>query len=314
MPSQRLSALWTLPLRLTLTLGLCSTALPPALAQAQAPAQTSIPTLSGLIVDKKTNSLHLVSFAEPTYTVLKTYHTTLGIVSGDKEKEGDKKTPEGIYFFDEVRRPPRLLKKFGRMALTMNYPNAWDRLMQKTGSGIWLHSTDEPQRLTKDFDSLGCVVVNDDEMTELYARVTHRTSPILVYDDFEKHKEFMRPERLAHLEAFVKGWAQDWSEKKLEDYLGHYHQNFSNNGKNLKQWKAYKRQLNQNYNSINVQINHLYIFAHPKYDVAIFNQIYESRLKSGAVAKRTSGVKILYLAREGEAPKILSEEFRDTAL
>jgi murein L,D-transpeptidase YafK len=291
-------------------LGLFVTSLPLAWAQAKAPDTR----LNGLIVDKKSNSLLLVSFDQPTYTVLKTYHTTLGTIVGDKEKEGDKKTPEGIYFFEEVRRPPRLLKKFGRMALTMNYPNAWDRLMKHTGSGIWLHSTDEPKRLAKDFDSLGCVVVKDEEIAELYPQVRHRTSPIMVYDDFQKHKDLLKPERLARLETFVRSWAQDWSGKNLESYLDHYHESFTNNGKDLKQWKSYKRQLNQNYASISVQLSHIYIFAHPKYDVAMFNQIYESRLKNGAVAKRTSGVKILYLAKDSETPKILSEEFRDTEL
>ncbi|MBI3557091.1 MAG: L,D-transpeptidase [Deltaproteobacteria bacterium] len=277
-------------------------------------AQNSAPKLAGLIVDKKNNSLHLVTFTEAGYTVQKTFHTTLGLAAGDKEKEGDKKTPEGIYFFEELKRPPRLLKKFGNLALTMNFPNPWDRFMGKSGSGIWLHATDEPKRLDKDFDSLGCVVVRNEEIEELLPRLTYRTSPVLVFDDFEKRKELLKPERLAALVAFVKGWAHNWSEKNMENYIHSYHAGFSSNGKDRKQWRAYKGQLNQQYASISVKLTHLFVFAHPKYDVAIFKQVYESRLKNGKVAKRTEGVKILYLANEDGAPKILSEEFRDTQL
>ncbi len=280
------------------------------LAFAQAPPAT----LTGLIVDKKTNMLNLVTFTGTSYSVLKSYHTTLGLVAGDKEKEGDKKTPEGIYFFEEIRRPPVLQKKFGCMALTMNYPNPWDLLMKKTGSGIWLHSTDDPHRLTKDFDSLGCVVVKDEEIKELFSKVKYRTTPVIVYDDFEKHKELLNPERLAGLEAFVKDWASQWSEKNLDGYIAHYHSGFIGNGKDRREWRAYKGQLNQKYAKISVKIDHLFVLAHPKYDVAIFRQIYESRLKNGALAKRTEGVKLLYLAKEEGGPKILSEQFRDTGL
>ena len=277
-------------------------------------AAPELKPLAGLIVDKKTNTLHLVNFADRTFSILKSYHTTLGLVPGDKEKEGDKKTPEGIYFFEEVRRPPNLLKKFGKMALTMNYPNAWDRLMKRTGSGIWVHATDEPERLLKNFDSQGCVVIKDEEIEDLFPKITYRTSPTIVYEDFEKNKELMSPERVAKLEGMVSDWARSWSEKNLEAYISHYHPSFSNDGKNLKQWQAYKGQLNKAYAKIDVKLERLHVFAHPKYDVAIFNQVYESKHASGAVAKRTSGVKILYLAKDGETPKILSEEFRAAAL
>ena len=277
-------------------------------------AQPAPFSTAGLIVDKKSNSLQLVDFTGVGYTVLKTYHATLGRVSGDKQQEGDKKTPEGVYFFEEIRRAPKLQKKFGRMALTMNYPNCWDRFMKRTGSGVWLHSTDEPDRLTKNFDSLGCVVVDDGELKELYSHIAYRTSPILIFDDFEGQKKVFNPERMRGLEAFVKSWAQDWSEKNLDGYVAHYHRSFTNNGKDIKQWRAYKGQLNHNYAKINVQVEHLIIVAHPKYDVAIFNQVYDAKLKNGTTVKHTSGVKILYMAGENGAPKILSEEFRDTHL
>lgn len=274
----------------------------------------SVSVLPWILVDKKTNALKIMTISEHDYSDLKTYRTTLGLVPGDKEKEGDKKTPEGIYFFEEIHRQPNLAKKFGRMALTMNYPNSWDRLMKRTGSGIWLHATDEPQRLEKDFDSLGCVVVKDEEIEDIAASIRYRVSPIVVYEDFEAQKQLMSKERLESVRARVKEWAQSWSAKELDRYMGFYHSAFSGNGMNLKQWRDYKGQLNKRYATINVELEKLYVFAHPKYDVAIFNQIYESKFKSGNTAKRSRGLKILYLAKEGEELKILSEDFRNTEI
>lgn len=270
--------------------------------------------LPWILVDKKTNALKIMHSSDLKFSAVKTYRTTLGLVPGDKEKEGDKKTPEGIYFFEEVLRPPRIAKKYGRMAITMNYPNAWDRFKKRTGSGIWLHATDEPQRMEKDLDSLGCVVVKDEEIEDIAASIRYRVSPIIIYEDFEAQKDIMSEERLASLKARVEDWARSWAAKDLDRYMSFYHPAFSSNGMNLNQWREYKASLNKRYHQITVDISRLYVFAHPKYDVAIFNQVYESRFKSGKVAHVSKGVKILYLARDGDSPKILSEEFRNTEI
>lgn len=283
-------------------------------SQAKAQSTEDSGFLPWILVDKKTNALKIMHSTDLKYAVVKTYRTTLGLVPGDKEREGDKKTPEGIYFFEEVLRPPAIAKKYGRMAITMNYPNAWDRFMKRTGSGIWLHATDEPQRMEKDLDSLGCVVVKDEEIEDIAASIRYRVSPIIVYEDFEAQKGLMSEERLASLKSRVEEWARSWAEKDLDRYMSFYHLNFSANGMNWNQWRNYKASLNKRYDQISVDINRLYVFAHPKYDVAIFNQVYTSRFKSGKVAHLSKGVKILYLAREGDTPKILSEEFRNTEI
>ena len=270
--------------------------------------------LPWILVDKRTNALKIMHTTGLKYSVVKTFRTTLGLVPGDKEVEGDKKTPEGIYFFEEIRRPPALAKKYGRMAITMNYPNAWDRFMKRTGSGIWLHATDEPQRMEKDLDSLGCVVVGDEEIEDIAGSIRYRVSPIIIFADFEAQKDVMSEERLALLKARIQEWARSWAEKDLGRYISFYHPNFSSNGMNLKQWRRYKDSLNKRYDRIYVDISRLYVFAHPKYEVAIFNQVYESQFKNGKKAHSSKGVKILYLARDGEEPKILSEEFRNTEI
>ncbi|RYZ94960.1 MAG: hypothetical protein EOP11_25645, partial [Proteobacteria bacterium] len=233
-----------------------------ALAANPAPLPVSIP---GVIVDKKTNSLHLVTYQGSAYKIDKTYHTTLGLVAGDKEIEGDKKTPEGIYFFEEVRRPPNLEAKFGRMALTMNYPNAWDRYMKRTGSGIWFHATNEPSRLTRDLDSLGCVVVKDEELGEIFPQLRYRVSPISIYEDFARDKAVLAPERLAAIEQMVVDWAAAWESKDLDKYIGFYHPDFSSEGENLPAWRAHKGNLNRRYAKIIVTVSRVQAFAHPKY-------------------------------------------------
>src|SRR4051812_34567792 len=79
-------------------------------------AHKRTPLKTAILVDKKTNNLHVCDYVDGRYKILKTYHSTLGQVKGDKEDEDDLKTPEGIYTFDHLRTPPNLQKKFGVMA------------------------------------------------------------------------------------------------------------------------------------------------------------------------------------------------------
>ncbi|MBI3535291.1 MAG: hypothetical protein HY072_07380, partial [Deltaproteobacteria bacterium] len=63
-----------------------------------------------------------MEYREDKFQVIKTFHTTLGKVQGDKKAEGDLKTPEGIYTFKSKLYPPQLKPKFGAIAFYMNYP------------------------------------------------------------------------------------------------------------------------------------------------------------------------------------------------
>ena len=270
--------------------------------------------INSVVVDKKTNSLYLMKYANGALNRLKTYRTTLGLIPGDKRVEGDRKTPEGIYLFEEVKRPPNLAKKFGSLALTMNYPNPWDRMMKYTGSGIWLHATDEPKRLERNLDSLGCVVLKDEELADLSKDLNPRLSPILIFEDFEKESGNQTPAEAAKVEAFVNSWAKAWSGKDLDGYIGAYHPQFTDSGKNVVAWRAYKKALNQRYKEIDVKVNNVVVFTHPKYYMVMFNQSYDSKLNNGVRAKSTAGVKILYVTVEKDGYKILAERFRNTKI
>src|SRR5690606_30661250 len=99
---------------------------------------------STILVDKATNSLELANLQDGEYVTLQKIHATLGKVRGDKEQEGDLKTPEGIYTFTQILKPPALPAKYGIMAFVVNYPNNYDRIAGRTGFGIMLHATNTP--------------------------------------------------------------------------------------------------------------------------------------------------------------------------
>jgi murein L,D-transpeptidase YafK len=267
-----------------------------------------------VLVDKKTNLLHLAHYEEDdSFRILKTYHTTTGKVKGDKQEEGDLKTPEGVYQFSYKILPPQLKAKFGVMAFYINYPNEYDQIAGCTGNNIMLHGTNEPERLKRDFDSEGCVVLKNEELLEIQQSIQPGLTPVLIFDELTpKYQTGGRDERL---HKFFETWIRDWESRDVEKYMRHYHTDFASpiKGKHVdrEQWKAYKGVLTRKYSRINVNASHPYFFRHPKYTMMMFTQDYESKLKGGGKGLVSRGTKILYIAEENGDPKIISENFTE---
>lgn len=89
----------------------------------------------------------------------------------DKFKEGDLKTPLGIYRIDGYRSDTTLPELYGTGALTLDYPNLADRHENRTGSGIWLHGVPRHNRSRGPLSSEGCVIMSNDYIDTLHALV-----------------------------------------------------------------------------------------------------------------------------------------------
>lgn len=267
-----------------------------------------------ILVDKKTNLLHLAHYEnDDSFKVIKTYHTTTGKVKGDKELEGDLKTPEGVYQFTNKLFPPSIKPKFGSMAFYVNYPNAYDQIAGCTGNNIMLHGTDAPERLKKDFDSEGCVVLQNEDLKEVEQSIQVRLTPFMIFDDLQP--QFKNGGRDEKLHRFFDSWIKDWESRDVEKYMSHYHTDFASpiKGKwfDRDQWKSYKGILTNKYSKIEVNASNPYFFRHPKYTMMMFTQDYISTLKNGGKGLISRGTKILYIAEEKGEPKIISENFSE---
>ncbi len=264
-----------------------------------------VPTV--LIVDKATNALKIGEYKDDQLSIVKTFRTTVGKVVGDKEEEGDLKTPEGIYTFTSLLTPPSLKPKFGVMAFYVNYPNPFDQIAGNTGFDIMLHATDEPERLKRDFDSEGCIVVNNGELTEIKPWVKLGLTPLMVFSKLEDR--YLSPGKDTRLRDFFWTWIGAWEGKNIDGYMNHYHSEFRSEAYTRDSWKAYKHGLNSRYQTIKVNPTHIIFLAHPKYSVVQFTQNYESHLNSGGTGHKSIGTKRLYVAEEKGVLKIIDEDF-----
>ncbi len=266
---------------------------------------------TAILVDKKSNTLHVARYKDGAYEIVKSYHATLGQVVGEKVSEGDLKTPEGIYTFKTRLTPPTLKAKFGNLAFYLNFPNDFDKMAGITGSHIMLHATNTPERLSKNFDSEGCVVVKNEEIAEIAPHIRIGLTPILIFPELNlQDPEYLKPGQAGGaLRSFFDSWVKDWESKSIDSYISHYHSDFSAQGMNKDHWKKYKSSLNSRYSSIEIGPEDVMIYRHPKYSMITFTQNYRSRLKNGSWGHRSRGTKILYIAEESGQPKIISETY-----
>jgi len=266
------------------------------------------------IADKNNAKLYLYFYNGDT-KLLKTYNIVSGEVSGDKLELNDKKTPEGIYFFEYYLDHKTLLSRFGTqeskqygpLAITMSYPNPIDNLENKTGNGIWLHGVETNDRIVKKFDTRGCIASANYDLPNIAQFVQTQTTPIIVYDTFKEdpiNYKIIVPDTFYN---FIRAWQTAWENKDLLAYMNSYHDKFlAPNKQNKRQWQEHKEHLNKAYSYIKVGIHNLSYYKHDKYTVAQFYQVYE------APGKIFKGIKRLYLIKQDLDYKILSEEFVST--
>jgi murein L,D-transpeptidase YafK len=258
-----------------------------------------------VIVDKKTNQLHLAKYNDGRLDIAQSFHTTLGQRQGDKMVEGDLKTPDGIYEFMFRTQAPSLKPMFGPLAIYVGYPNVMDKNGEKTGFDILVHGTDDPKRLEKAFDSKGCVVLDNSHVKLVSDSIELKKTKIIITRDFGALSDFSR---LAKAKEFLQTWLDAWSSKNIDHYLELYADEFTIDKMNRLQYGKYKAGLNEKYDGIEVKAENPKFFFHEKYDLVEFTQNYRSTFKNGATAFQMKAKKRLWLQDRNGHYRIVIEE------
>jgi murein L,D-transpeptidase YafK len=260
----------------------------------------------GFVVRKADSRLDIYQqISENEIVLAKSYRTSTGQVAGDKLIEGDLKTPEGIYFMVRIREDNELMSKYGRRAFDLNYPNQFDKLEHKTGYGIWLHGTDEPERLEIPRTSEGCVVISNENIEEISEFVTLYRTPIIISEevtdvDLGEHKLISE-----QLSTFVQEWLTSWAQQDYEKYVSYYDEEaFQKSRAAFRSWKQRKQSIFWNTAEANIEIADLKIFKEKDRYTISFYQRYRSNLMDD------TGIKWIYLQKnEAGENKIVREEW-----
>ena len=253
-----------------------------------------------VVAEKSTHKLHVFKNDDGIPQHVKTYDVATGKKAGNKIFQGDHRTPEGIYYLTEFLTHDDLVKKHGKQgeiygvgAFVLNYPNAIDSIENKTGGGIWLHSTNDETRIDKGLDSRGCVVSGNTDLIEISQYLElHKTPMIIVHNLNYLNKSTWQVKR-DEIENSISSWLKSWSEENIDEYINHYHENFSNkkvNGKSA--YRKYKKSIFARAGKPSIEIKNLTILAVKDYVRATFIQEYKSN------SIQDVGRKTIYLMRD----------------
>ena len=266
-----------------------------------------------LVAEKSTHALHLYKNVDGRPELVRTYQIATGKKAGDKETEGDFRTPEGIYNFVDFLTNKQLLAQsgpeaaiYGAGAFVTDYPNVIDKnILKKTGSGIWLHSTNDETRIEKGLDSRGCVVTANSELMDVSKYLELNKTPIVIVQDLLYLNEKTYITQRDELKKLVDNWLEAWKKKDIEAYSSYYHPiEFTDSKGKFQAYKAYKKAVFNNAGSPKIELDHLSILKTKNYAVITFTQNYQSNTIND------TGRKLLYLRQDANYNwKIVSEVF-----
>ena len=256
-----------------------------------------------LMVDSRRSRLYVFENVGGRPQYVADYYVTLGKNGVEKTREGDQKTPIGIYHVVANLPRQKLTDFYGAGAFPIDYPNAWDRSLGRNGHGIWLHGTPSDTYSRPPRASDGCIVLANSDLEVVGRTLQIGLTPVIIADEIEwTDSASLEAERTALASAF-EAWRADWESRDADKYLSHYAERFSSGDQNLAEWSEHKRKVNGTKGWIKVGVSRVSMLQYPreKFVVVSFDQDYRSSNLSNVMRKRQ------YWIREDGRWRILYE-------
>ena len=221
-----------------------------------------------IAVDKSRQQLSLFERRSPL-KLTRLFTCTTGQAVGDKEREGDLKTPEGVYFVVQRIGTGLEYLKYGTEAYTLNYPNPVDRLRKKTGYGIWIHGRGEP---LAPLQTQGCVSMNNEDLAAIGGVLAPGT-PVALTESFSQNqgKNSREAATASLLEKKSQAWAKAWGQRSASLFDFYDKQAYSiAQGEAFSRFQAQKERLFKQLPWINNSIRDIRVLQGPGYLVTWF--------------------------------------------
>lgn len=256
------------------------------------------------VVDKTAKKLELVSYNDGNLTSNMSHEVITGLM-GDKLKEGDLKTPVGVYKI--TRRFTPSDDYYGPVAFNLSYPNLYDKLRGKTGSGIWIHGfpPEGDERIDSE-KTKGCVVLKNQNLKLYEAAVGDKSSIVIIN---ESGKKTSTTSQIATIFSELFKWKMAWTISDTEAYFSFYDDNFIRfDGMKIGEFKSMKRSIFAKKEGKYIQFTDFEIVPYPSADnkgnlfEVSFHQKYLTQ------TYKFDGEKTLLIRLDNDKMKILAEK------
>lgn len=248
------------------------------------------------VVDTSKYTLYVFRNDNGTPRYVADYYTTIGRNGIEKLREGDKKTPLGVYHVTGNMPRDQLTKVYGTQsalygdgAFPISYPNEWDRRRGRNGHGIWLHGVPFDTYSRPPRASDGCVALTNEDLMAISKQVQVGVTPVIIAQDVEWVEAGSAKSTRNALQQSIESWRRDWESRDTDQYLRHYSADFSAGKQDFTAWAAQKRSVNAGKSWIRVKVDQVSMFLYPGDDnlaVVTFEQDYASSNTSGKMRKR----------------------------
>ncbi len=224
-----------------------------------------------------------------------------------KEREGDRKTPLGIYFVTEQLDTTKLHDKYGITAFPLDYPNAWDRHLGRTGDGIWVHGVDPNGGHRPPLDTDGCIALPNERLRALENVFAPNVTPVLI----SKRLVWATPDEVAiarqGLEAAVIDWGRALREGDMHAWLDAYDETFRHWGMNKVEWSSFSMQTVARRDIRDVRISELLLLGDPA-EPGLYLSRFRLEVTEGAARKVVSQRRMYWRRSESGAFRIVAED------
>jgi len=242
-----------------------------------------------LVFDASRYRVYVIERNGDGLSIARNYYTSAGRGGILKTREGDGKTPVGVYFVTSRLDRDTLPDLYGSGAFPVNYPNEWDARLGRTGYGIWLHGVPSNTYSRVPTATFGCLAIPNSNFEALWDEIDVGNTPVIMADRVRwVDPAETRRRRDDFMFAFDQ-WKIDWQSLDFSRYARHYSSEFRSGGENQKQWLRRKRRINAGKTFIRVAESDMSIFAYPMERdllVVAFAQDYRSNNYQDSIRKR----------------------------
>ncbi|MDF1874583.1 L,D-transpeptidase family protein [Sulfurimonas sp. SAG-AH-194-I05] len=257
---------------------------------------------SVLVCDKDEATLNLYQQDEnKNFKTLKKFSAFTGENKGDKNKEGDLKTPHGVY--NLTQKIYKLDSFYGPLAFVTSYPNTYDKYRGKNGSGIWIHGL--PTEQERDEYTKGCIAINNSNIKCLDKNIDI-TNTLLIISPNQTPKNVSK-KVLAKILANLYEWRYSWLYNDTQKYLSFYSNDFiRDDGMKYDRFIKYKTRIFNKQESKQIIFNSINVVPYPD-SKNIFVITFKEKYKSNSF--EFVGDKVLMITiHEDSSFKIFTEK------
>jgi murein L,D-transpeptidase YafK len=257
-----------------------------------------------LVVDSRRSRLYVFENVAGRPHFVADFYVTLGKRGVDKTREGDQKTPLGVYHVTASLPRQKLSDFYGAGAYPINYPNEWDKQRGRNGYGIWVHGTPPDTYSRPPRASDGCIVLANPDLLSVGRFMQVGTTPVIIAKEIEWADAADLAAERAALAGAVERWRADCESRNTERYLAHYAPGFRPARKTCRLGRAHKRSVNSAKQWIRVSLARVAMFRYPSeadFVVVTFEQDYRSNNLSNTMFKRQ------YWQKQGSRWRIIYE-------